>query len=108
MCGGAAWPAGVLGQGWAYGRITQNRKMQREGLGACDGSEFYFETKHNCTEKCTMGSRARVGSEALPLSERRRPAAGRRPPICPSAGQKNPKLTPAFGLRSLRKNGCVP
>ena len=32
MCGGAAWPAGVLGQGWACGRITQDRKMQREGL----------------------------------------------------------------------------
>ena len=32
MGGGAAWPAGVLGQGWACGRITQDRKMQREEL----------------------------------------------------------------------------
>ena len=29
MCGGAAWPAGVLGRGWACGRITLDRKMQR-------------------------------------------------------------------------------
>ena len=50
--------------------------MQREGLGACDGSELYFETKHKCTEKCTTGSIARAGSEARPGSERRRPATG--------------------------------
>ena len=52
MCGGAAWPAGVLGQGWACGRITQVRKMQREVLRKGDGSGLYFETKHNCTGKC--------------------------------------------------------
>ena len=46
-------------------RITQDRKMQREGLGACAGSEAYFETKHNCTEKCTMGSMARAVSERV-------------------------------------------
>ena len=59
MCRGADWPACVAGQGWACRRIThwRDRKVQREGLGACDGSELYFETKHSCTEKCTMGSR---------------------------------------------------
>ena len=46
--------------------------MQRKGLGACDGSELYFETQHNCTVKCTMGSMARAGSEARPAT-----AAGR-------------------------------
>ena len=92
---GAALPAGVLGQGWACGRITHDRKMQREGLGACDGSELYFETKHNSTEKCTMGSRARAGSGARPGSEQRPAAAG------------SFLLTPALGLRSLRKNGYV-
>ena len=55
-----------------------------------DGSELDFEIKHICAEKCTMGSimpaaRAAGGSEARPESERRRPAADRRP--VPSTGQ---------------------
>ena len=37
--------------------------------------ELYFETKHNCTENCIVGSMAWAGSEAG--SGRRRPAAGR-------------------------------
>ena len=81
--------------------------MQREGLGAGDGSEQYFETKHKMfTEKCTMGSRARAGSEARPESERRRLAAGRRTAL--STGQ-NTALPAHSGPRPRppRKNGCV-
>ena len=101
MCGGAAWPAGALGQGRACGRIAQDRKMQREGLGACDG------TKHICTEKCTKGFRARAGSGARPESERRRSASGR-PPV-PSTGQNtvlpaHPSLRPPFTTEDL--NPC--
>ena len=58
-----------LGHGWTCGRITQDRKIQREGLGAYDGLELYFETKHNCAEKFTIGSMVRGGSEARPASE---------------------------------------
>ena len=68
--------------------------MQREGLRKGDGSELYFETKHSCTGKRTMGSLARAGSEAE--SERRRPATGRRP--VPSIGQ-NTVLPAHSGLR---------
>ena len=44
----------ILGQGWECERITQDRKMQREGRGMCGGSELYFEKKHNCTEICVQ------------------------------------------------------
>ena len=117
MCGRATWPAGVLGEleggpGACGPRwITQDRKMQREGLGACDGSEleYYFdsEKQHNCTSKCTMGSRARTGSEA-------RSDGGQPGPAAPVGGRfRQPdrtsffRLTPAFRLRvrSLRMNG---
>ena len=36
----------LLGQGWACGRITQDRKMQREGRGTPDAPEFHFEIAH--------------------------------------------------------------
>ena len=77
--------------------------MQREGLRKGDGSELYLETKHNCTGKRAMGSLARAGSEAR--SEGGRPPVGRRfrqPDRTPFF-----RLTPAFGLPSLRKNGYV-
>ena len=41
----------LAGQGRACERITQDRKVQRAGLGTCDSSESYFETKHNFKEK---------------------------------------------------------
>ena len=81
-CDGAAWPAGVLGQGWdSRGRITMDhdRKMQHEGLGTCGCSTLVFETKHNCTEMCTM--------VAWPLTRGWGVSEGGRPPVCPSAGQ---------------------
>ena len=56
-----------------------------------------------------MGSLARVGSEARPgVSDGGRPPVGgpfRQPDRTPFSGFL---LTPAFGLRSLRKNGYVP
>ena len=70
--------------------------MQLKGLRACDGSEIYFETKHDCTEPCSMGSMARAGSEALPV-------AGRRP--VPSAPLSRPgHFLGAGRLRSFFSN----
>ena len=45
--------------------------MQVEGLGKRDCLELYFETKHNCTGKRTMGSLARAGLEVRPGSSLR-------------------------------------
>ena len=80
--------------------------MQREGLRKGCGSELYFEAKHNCTGKRTMcpwpGPAQRRGRG---VSDGGRPLVGGR------FGQpdRTPffRLIPAFGLRSLRKNGYV-
>ena len=64
---------GVLGQGWGYGLITQDRKVQREGLGRVTG--IIFRDKSQLHRKCTMGSLVWAGSEARPGNERRRPSA---------------------------------
>ena len=55
--------------------ITQYRKMQREGLRGSEWPNIYFGSKHKLYKKCATGSSgsARVGSEAWPGSERRRP-----------------------------------
>ena len=42
--------------------ITQDRKMQREGLRKGDGTILYFETKYNGTGKSTI--RDRLGGAA--------------------------------------------
>ena len=102
-------PERVLGQGWECGRITQVRKMQREGLRT--SRSYIFETKHNCTKKkCTLCSCQWPGParrRGLRLSD------GGRPPVIGQFrrrdGTPTPifRLTQAFGLRSLRKNGYV-
>ena len=89
MCCGVAWPAGFLGQGWAYELITQ--EMQREGLRKGDGSELHFETKHNCTGKRAMVSLARAGSAKRLGRETRRPDAARQPVPFQDLNFKRPK-----------------
>ena len=90
MCGGVTWHAGVLDQGWGCGRITQKRKMQREGRETCDSSELYFEARHPWPGPAPR--RGRGNSD------------GCRPPVGGRFRQSGPvsRLTPAFGLRSLR------
>ena len=130
MGGGAAWPAGVLGQGWACGRITQDRKMQREGLQDSDWPSIYFGSKHKLYKKCTTGSLVSAGSEARPGRETaagrrsaagsvnwtehrssgsRRPSAsvycGRTDTFCPVDGTGS---RPATGLRGRRSLPAAP
>ena len=42
-------------------------QMQREGLGACDGSALYFETKHNGTEESLYNGLATARGPGGPL-----------------------------------------
>ena len=97
MCCGAAWPAGVLNQGRAGGRITQDSKMQREGLRKGDCSE-YFSRPNTIVQEC-------VQWVPWPGPARRRGRAvsnGGRPPVGCRFHQpdRTPffRLTPAFGL----------
>ena len=67
-------------------------------------AQYLFWVKTQVVHGVYNGSSARAGSEARPGRERR-PVGGRfrqlnRTPLF--------RLTPAFGLRSLRKNGYVP
>ena len=73
--------------------------MQREGLRAFDGSELYFETKHYCTGKVYNGL---LGPGRLRGGRRPVGSRFRQPDRTPFF-----RLTPAFGLRSLRKNAYV-
>ena len=64
MCSGAAWPAGVLGQG---GRASeQDRKMQLEGLRKGDGLGMIFRDKTQLYRKVYNGlpSPGRLGGAA--------------------------------------------
>ena len=81
--------------------------MQREGLRTGCGSELYFRAEHNCTGKCTMGP------WPGPAQRRGRGVSdGGRPPVGGRFRQSDRtpffRHTPAFGLRSSRKNGYVP
>ena len=68
-------PAGVLGQAREEcARITQDRKMQREGLGTCKGSELYFETNKQLSRKVFNGFRPWPGPACR--SRRRRRGRG--------------------------------
>ena len=84
--------------------------MQREGLGMCDGSESYFETKHNCAEKFTLVSlaRARAGFGRGVSDSGRPPVGGRfhhwQPDRTPFSRLTPPGLRPPF----IRKNRHAP
>ena len=93
----------VLAQGWACGRITQGRKIQREGLGACDGSEIIFRDKTQLYRKEYNGlpGPSRLSREVT--GSRSESAAG----SVNRTEHRLFRLTPAFSLRSLRKNGYV-
>ena len=75
---------------------TDHAGSQKCGLGLCCSSKLYFETKHNCTEKCTMGFMARACLDARPGSERRRRLAR-----VPLIGQNT--VLPAQSVRSLAR-----
>ena len=82
--------------------ITQYRKMQREGLRGSAWPNIYFGSKHKLHMECTMDPRP---GPARRRGRGERDGTGRRfrqPDRTPFF-----RLTPAFGLRSLRKNGYV-
>ena len=75
MCSGAAWPAGVLGQGWECGRITQDHKMQREVRGMCGRLEIIFREKRQAYGKVynrflSPGRLAGVAGECETVTDR--------------------------------------
>ena len=72
----------IVGQGRACRRIAQDRKLQRKGRGARVGSAFCFEATHKSAYTMVYN---RVNGPGRLVSNRRRPAANRRP--VPSTGQ---------------------
>ena len=87
--------------------------MQREGLGTCKGSELYFETNKQLSRKVFNGFRPWPGPACRSRRRRRGRGVsdGGQPPVggrfCQPDRSPFCRLTPAFALRSLWKNGYV-
>ena len=75
MGGGAAWPVGVLGQGWECWRsqtVLVSQNAMRRAEGQCVWPNIYFVSIHKLYMKSTMGPRPGPPRRRRPV-----PVAGR-------------------------------